>query len=132
MPGAEELLETLLEAGARLALVSNSPPEFVEAVIGPTGLETHFEFTVTPYDGFDPKPSPDLYLEACRRLDASPPDCVALEDSLPGVGAALAAGMRVIGVPSVPGVELEGCDVLADSLAAPEVWEELGVVRPAP
>ncbi len=129
MPGAVELVEALLEADVRIGLVSNSPPAFVRAVIGPTGLDERFEFTVTPYDGFDPKPSPDLYLEACRRLGAQPAATFALEDSRPGVGAAVAAGLRVIGVPSVAGVELEGCDVLAGSLAAEEVWEALGLAR---
>ena len=129
MPGAVELIEALLGAGVRIGLVSNSPPEFVQAVIGPSGLERHFEFTVTPYEGFDPKPSPDLYLEACRRLGAQPATSFALEDSRPGVEAAVAAGMRVIGVPSVAGVELEGCDVLAGSLAADEVWEALSLPR---
>jgi HAD superfamily hydrolase (TIGR01509 family) len=130
MPGAIELLDALVEAGVRLGLVSNSPPEFVQAVIGPTGLASRFEFTVTPYDGFDPKPSPDLYLEACRRLRAQPAETVALEDSAPGVGAAVAAGMRVIGIPSVAGVELDDCELVAGSLSTTEVWEALGLSSP--
>ncbi len=130
LPGARELVRALGEAGIPIALVSNSPPEFVRAVIGPTGLEASFEFLVTPVDGFRPKPAPDLYLEASRRLGSSPTEMVVLEDSRPGVGGALAAGARVIGVPSVPGVELEGCELLADSLDSLEVWEALGLPRP--
>jgi HAD superfamily hydrolase (TIGR01509 family) len=130
LAGARELVEALRAAGVPLALVSNSRPEFVRAVIGPTGLEASFELLVTPYDGFRPKPAPDLYVEASRRLGSSPTAMVVLEDSRPGVGGALAAGARVIGVPSVPGVELEGCEVLAGSLSSPEVWEALGLPRP--
>ena len=130
MSGARELVEALRAAGVPLGLVSNSPREFVRAVIGPSGLEDAFEFLVTPFDGFPPKPAPDLYLEASRRLGSSPTDMVVLEDSRPGVGGALAAGARVIGVPSVPGVELEGCEVLAASLLDSAVWEALGLTRP--
>jgi HAD superfamily hydrolase (TIGR01509 family) len=129
MPGAVELVEALTAAGTPLALVSNSPPVFVDAVLGPTGLADAFEFLITPFEGLRPKPNPDLYLETCRRLGSAPGESVALEDSRPGVGAARAAGMRVVGVPSVAGVELEGCDVVAASLAAPEVWAAVGLDR---
>src|SRR5439155_19109713 len=43
------------------------------------------------------KPAPDLFLHAAARMAATPQDCVVVEDSLPGVAAALAAGMTVIG-----------------------------------
>jgi beta-phosphoglucomutase-like phosphatase (HAD superfamily) len=46
-----------------------------------------------------PKPAPDIFLEAARRLGVPPEECVVLEDSLAGVRAARAAGMRVIAVP---------------------------------
>ena len=64
-----------------------------------------------------PKPAPDPYLEACRRLGVEPgPDIVALEDSPPGVAAARAAGLTVIGVPSIDGVVLDEAHDLAESL----------------
>ena len=127
MPGARELIAALLAAGTPLGLVSNSPLEFVEMVLGPTRLAGAFRFVLTPRQGFAPKPSPELYAEACRRLDAAPADAIALEDSVPGVQAAMAAGMQVIGIPSVPGVELDGVDLLAETLADPEVWTLLGL-----
>ena len=64
-----------------------------------------------------PKPAPDPYLEACRRLGSSPgPTVVALEDSPTGVAAARAAGLTVIGVPSIEGIALEEAHHLAESL----------------
>jgi HAD superfamily hydrolase (TIGR01509 family) len=127
MAGARELVEALVARGTPMALVSNSPKEFVEKVLGPTGLTNAFRFLLTPRHGYAPKPSPMLYVEACRRLDAAPADSVALEDSVPGVEAANAAGMTVIGVPSVPGVVLDAADLVAPSLTAPEVWVTLGL-----
>jgi beta-phosphoglucomutase-like phosphatase (HAD superfamily) len=46
------------------------------------------------------KPAPDVYLEAARRLGASPGDCTAIEDSANGLRSAHAAGMRVVAVPN--------------------------------
>jgi len=64
-----------------------------------------------------PKPAPDPYLEACRRLGVKPgPEVVALEDSPTGVAAARAAGLTVIGVPSVEGIALEEAHHTAESL----------------
>jgi pseudouridine-5'-monophosphatase len=45
------------------------------------------------------KPAPDLYLLAAERLGASPENCMALEDSVPGCRAAVAARMLVIAIP---------------------------------
>ena len=44
-----------------------------------------------------PKPAPDVFLEAARSFNASPARCVVIEDSIPGVTAAVRAGMRVFG-----------------------------------
>ena len=63
-----------------------------------------------------PKPAPDPYLEACRRLGVEAgPGVIALEDSPTGVAAARAAGLTVIGVPSVEGVELAEAHHIAAS-----------------
>ena len=73
-----------------------------------------------------PKPAPDIYLEACRRLSADPADAVALEDTATGLAAARAAGMRTIGVPSVSTAALEA-DPIAGSLLDPAVLAALGL-----
>lgn len=129
MAGAREVVEGLKAMSTPMALVSNSPTEFVEAVLEPTGLMPAFRFILTPRHGFAPKPSPELYLEACRRLGVSAERAVVLEDSKPGVEAAKAAGTKVIGIPSVPGVELPDADLLATSLEDPVVWETLALHR---
>ena len=57
--------------------------------------------------------APDIYVEAARRVGVDVATCVALEDSEPGVRAALAAGMTAIMVPDLhpPSPELEALDV---------------------
>jgi beta-phosphoglucomutase-like phosphatase (HAD superfamily) len=47
------------------------------------------------------KPAPDIFLEAARRLGVPPASCLVLEDSLPGLEAAVAAGMAAIMVPDL-------------------------------
>ncbi|KAJ8512446.1 hypothetical protein OPV22_002880 [Ensete ventricosum] len=48
------------------------------------------------------KPSPEIFVEAAKRMNADPSNCLVLEYSLPGVMAGKAAGMVVIAVPSIP------------------------------
>jgi len=127
-PGALELLERLLAAGVPVAVASNSQREFVERTLaGADLLDGRFQTVVSADDVEHPKPAPDIYLEACRRLGFEPGMCAALEDSATGVTAAVAAGMYVIGVPYFIGTQLPGCDLLAPSLADPAVARALGL-----
>jgi HAD superfamily hydrolase (TIGR01509 family) len=117
MLGARDLLEALRDRGTPIGLVSNSPLVFVERSLQLTGFEAHFDVVLSAHEVAAPKPAPDPYLEACRRLGVEPgPRVVALEDSPTGVAAARAAGLTVIGVPSVEGVTLEEAHLLAESL----------------
>jgi HAD superfamily hydrolase (TIGR01509 family) len=117
MVGARELLHTLKRRGTPIGLVSNSPIAFVRRSLEIVGFEDRFDVVVSAHETAAPKPAPDPYLEACRRLgveaDAS---VIALEDSPTGVAAARAAGLTVIGIPSVDGVALEEAHHLAASL----------------
>jgi HAD superfamily hydrolase (TIGR01509 family) len=117
MIGARELLASLRERGTPIGLVSNSPLRFVRRSLELAGFENHFDVVLSAHEVAAPKPAPDPYLEACRRLGVEPgPAVVALEDSPTGVAAARAAGLTVIGVPSIEGVALEEAHHLAESL----------------
>ena len=117
MVGARELLHTLKQRGTPIGLVSNSPLVFVRRSLEIAGFEDRFDVVLSAHEVAAPKPAPDPYLEACRRLGVEPgPGVVALEDSPTGVAAARAAGLTVIGVPSIEGVALEEAHHLAESL----------------
>jgi HAD superfamily hydrolase (TIGR01509 family) len=117
MVGARELLAMLGERGTPIALVSNSPMAFVQRSLEIVGLEDSFDLVLSAHEVAAPKPAPDPYLEACRRLGVEPgPSVFALEDSPSGVAAAVAAGLTVIGIPSVEGVALDEAHHLAESL----------------
>jgi HAD superfamily hydrolase (TIGR01509 family) len=116
MLGARELLQRL-QGKVPVGLVSNSPLRFVRRSIELAGFEGFFDVVLSAHEVAAPKPAPDPYLEACRRLGVEPgPDVVAFEDSPTGVAAARAAGLTVIGIPSVEGVLLDEAHHLAESL----------------
>jgi HAD superfamily hydrolase (TIGR01509 family) len=107
MVGARDLLERLKAQGTPIGLVSNSPMPFVLRSLEIVGFGQVFDVLVSGHDVAAPKPAPDPYLEACKQLGVEAgPGVIALEDSPTGVAAARAAGLTVIGVPSVEGVEL--------------------------
>lgn len=117
MIGARELLHRLKERGTPIGLVSNSPLRFVLRSLEIAGFEDRFDVVLSAHEVAAPKPSPEPYLEACRRLGVEPgPSVVALEDSPTGVAAARAAGLTVIGVPSLDGIALEEAHHIAESL----------------
>jgi len=121
-------LELVRAAGGvlPLAVASNAPRSHLLAGLRRTGLENAFDAVLGVDDVVNPKPSPDLYLRACELLGVPPSQAVALEDSPPGVAAARAAGLLVVGIPSVEGVEL-AADVVAPSLGDPRVRAALGL-----
>lgn len=126
MIGARGLLEELKRRGTPIGLVSNSPIAFVRRSLELVGFEDHFDVVLSAHEVAAPKPAPDPYIEACRRLGVEPgPNVVALEDSPTGVAAARAAGLTVIGVPSVEGVALDEAHLLAASLVDGVVSERL-------
>jgi HAD superfamily hydrolase (TIGR01509 family) len=126
MIGARELLERLRERGTPLGLVSNSPLRFVQRSIEIVGLGHHFDVILSAHEVAAPKPAPDPYLEACRRLGVEPgPSVIALEDSPTGVAAARAAGLTVSGVPSIEGVALEEAHHIAETLLDEVVMHHL-------
>ena len=87
------------------AVASGGPRALVEPSLLQLGLQTLFDTVVTIEDVGRPKPYPDLFLEAARRLGAPPDKCLVFEDSQIGTQAAGAAGMKSVFVDDVRSVE---------------------------
>jgi HAD superfamily hydrolase (TIGR01509 family) len=100
LPGAREALDLCASLGWRLALASNSPAELCRLVLDRLGLAARFDTVVSVDDVERGKPDPDIYLLSARRLGVGPRECLAFEDTPTGARAALAAGMRVVAIPS--------------------------------
>ena len=74
----------------------------VLATLDTLGIRGYFQAVVTHEDVVHPKPAPDTYLEAARRLGVEPAGCLVFEDTPLGIEAATAAGMKSVLVASGP------------------------------
>lgn len=97
-PGALDLLAQLTAAGVPSAIVTASYRPMVDAVVALTPPGS-FAVVVTGDEVARGKPDPLPYLRAAELLGVDPTHCVAIEDSPPGITAALASGARTLGVP---------------------------------
>ncbi|WP_063784901.1 HAD family phosphatase [Streptomyces sp. TP-A0356] len=124
--GAQALVRTLSRR-APLAVASNCPADVVEFCLKAVGMRHHFRHVVVPEPGVLPKPRPDAYVEAARRLGVDCGNALAVEDSVNGLKAAVNAGLRVIGVGREPSREAVAlADLWVDSLDDPQLvaWAE--------
>jgi len=100
IPGVPEFLERYRTLPK--AVASNAEPQNIDFVLDRFGLRPYFPVTVNGMQVARPKPFPDVFLEAGRQLNTEPQHCIVFEDSPTGVTAAIAAGMRVVGVETTP------------------------------
>lgn len=95
------LAAQLAAAGVPMAVASGSPVEMIERALRSVGLSDAIAHRVSVAEVAAGKPAPDVFLEAARRLRVAPANCVVIEDAVPGVLAAKAAGMRCVAIPYV-------------------------------
>ncbi len=100
-PGADLLLDHLARAGIPMALATSTAAPFAQQRLERSGLIHYFDVIVTRSDVERPKPDPEPYLLAARRLGIDPAHCVAVEDSHAGVRSATAAGIATVMVPDL-------------------------------
>lgn len=98
LPGAADLIRSCHGTGLRLAVGSSGHPENIAMALRVLGVDELIECVVTGEDVTVGKPDPQVFLMAAERLGVSPSSCVVIEDAPAGIDAALAAGMRAIGV----------------------------------
>jgi HAD superfamily hydrolase (TIGR01509 family) len=100
-PGLHELLTLLEDSGIPVGMATSTQQADAELCLTASGLAGRFGSVVTGDQVKQGKPSPDIYLEAARRLGVTPASCLALEDSEAGVLSASRAGMRTILIPDL-------------------------------
>ena len=100
-PGLAEFLAFVRAERLPIALATSSDAAFTELSLGRAELQEVFDVIVTGDQVAQPKPAPDIYLEAARRLGVDPRHCVALEDSDAGIMAASRAGMVSLLIPDL-------------------------------
>ena len=113
--------------GVPIAVASSSPRARLDATLRAADLHDLFDVTVAGDEVAHGKPAPDLFLAAAERLGVEPGNCVAIEDSPPGVASAVAAGMTVVAVARKPEHRADLEPHLVDELTATVV--EAAAVR---
>jgi HAD superfamily hydrolase (TIGR01509 family) len=125
MPGAVEFVRACAAKGLAIAVATSTDYIKMTANLEAIGLaQGVFGALVNGLDVERRKPFPDLFLEAARRLGKEPRDCWVVEDSVSGVQAAKAAGMRCLGLLTTDteeAIRSRGADLIARDLSAVKV-----------
>jgi beta-phosphoglucomutase len=95
-PGVKQLIRELKQNGIKVALASSS--KNAESVIKTLRIRQEFDAIVDGTMITHSKPDPEIFLLAAQRLNVKPAECLVFEDAEAGVEAALAAGMKCVGV----------------------------------
>lgn len=98
LPGAKEFLQEVKAAGLKTALGSASKNSGL--ILERTGLLPLFDVLVDGNHVSASKPDPEVFLKGAEALGILPANCVVFEDAVAGVEAAIAAGMKVVGIGS--------------------------------
>ncbi len=118
LPGVRELIFDLRQRGVPIAVASSSLPSWIQALLGGLGLQGAFDALVSATMVANPKPAPDIYIEAARRLGKTPERCIGIEDTPTGMKSAKGAGMLTVQVrsSSTAWPPLEDADIVLQSL----------------
>jgi phosphoglycolate phosphatase len=96
--GVSEMLDTLVESGFRMAILSNKPDEITKISVRELLSKWTFDAVIGQRDGVPLKPEPTGALEIAELLHIQPSECVYLGDSPVDMETAIAAGMLPVGV----------------------------------
>jgi len=98
LPGAKAFLKACKAAGIKTALGSASKNSMT--ILDKIHLTYLFDAVIDGNKVSKPKPDPEVFLKGAGALHLSPEDCVVFEDAIAGVEAAIAGGMKVVGIGS--------------------------------
>jgi len=107
MPGAVDLVRRL-RGLAPMAVASGSPAVGIDRAMTRLGIRDCFDNIISSEAVARGKPYPDVFLAAAAMLGATPSRCLVFEDSIHGVRAAIAGGMKVFCLPSDPADSFDG------------------------
>jgi beta-phosphoglucomutase len=129
-PHTVDLLRVAHEGACQTALATMSKRDDVLHVIHSLGIEEWIDLVLTSEDVSKPKPDPEIYLLAARRLAAEPRECLAIEDSVNGVTSALAAGFNVVAIATpFTNAGLHASEIIDDVWIVHRPEDVAGVVR---
>lgn len=126
LPGVENWLRTLRDAGIPCVIASSTHRENITTTLEVLGFSSFFDSIVAAEDVQRGKPDPEVFLTAAKRIGVSGKEGVVFEDALVGIAAGHAAGMRVVAVATTnPRELLAHADRVVDrldELTLEQVW----------
>ncbi len=123
LPGVHEFVARCKSRSLKLAVATSADRVKMEINLAALGLpEDTFDRTVNGLEVVRKKPFPDIYLEAARRLQLQPEECLVVEDAVSGIEAGKSAGCKCLALTtSFAADQLTRADWICVNLAdAPE------------
>ena len=118
LPGVESLLRTLRDASIPCAVGSSTPRVNIDFVLERLGFRNAFDAVIAAEDVTRGKPDPEVFVKAAQALGQPAGRCVVFEDTLVGIEAARAGGMKVVAVTTTnPPERLVGADLIVERLS---------------
>ena len=113
--GLENFLTELKNADIKMAIASSATVADIDFILNKIPIRDDFESIIDGSRVSKGKPNPQIFLKAAESLNARPEDCVVFEDSIAGIKAANAAGMKVVGITTGhPAVALQPSSLVID------------------
>lgn len=98
-PGLLELLDFIRDSGLKCAVATSTRKESAEVTLHNIGAWDYLNAVVYGDQVEHSKPEPDIFLKAAAEIGVAPDEAIVIEDSINGIKAGFAAGMRVVHVP---------------------------------
>ena len=98
LPGAKEFLQVCRDAGLKTALGSASKNSMM--ILEKIGMVDLFDAIIDGNKVSKAKPDPEVFLKGAEAVGVAPADCVVFEDAIAGIEAAIAGGMKAVGIGS--------------------------------
>ena len=116
--GLENFLTELKDAGIKMAMASSATMVDINFILNKIPIRDDFEAIIDGSRVSKGKPNPQIFLKAAEELKVRPEDCVVFEDSLAGIQAANAAGMKVVAITTGhPAADLHPVNLVIDDYA---------------
>jgi len=96
--GLENFLAELKNEGVKMAMATSATVEDIDFILNKIPIRDDFNEIVNSSMVKKPKPDPQIFLKAAELLNVPPERCVVFEDSIAGIAAGNAAGMKVVGI----------------------------------
>jgi beta-phosphoglucomutase family hydrolase len=96
--GLENFLAELKSADIKMAMASSATINDINFILDNVLIREYFSVIVDGSRVSRSKPDPQIFLKAAEELNAGPKNCIVFEDSIAGIKAGNAAGMKVVGI----------------------------------